>query len=139
MRARRFVDTNVLLYAGSKSPADRAKRDLARRLLEADDIGFSVQVLQEFYAVAAAKQRLGITHAEAVATLRALLAYPVAPLTGELVLAAAELRQRFQISYWDAAIVAAAQSLGCEILCSEDLAHGQDYGGVVVQNPFAGA
>jgi predicted nucleic acid-binding protein len=39
-------------------------------------------------------------------------------------------------AYWDAAIVAAARKLGCETLYSEDLNRGQDYGGVIVRNPF---
>jgi predicted nucleic acid-binding protein len=46
-------------------------------------------------------------------------------------------RQRFQISYWDAAILEAARSLGCETVLSEDLGDGQDYAGVTVENPFS--
>ena len=66
-----------------------------------------------------------------------MLEYPVLPLTGELVLEAFALKERYRISYWDAAIVAAARSLGCKILYTEDLNAGQDYGGVVARNPFA--
>jgi predicted nucleic acid-binding protein len=47
-----------------------------------------------------------------------------------------ELKGRYQISYSDAAIIAAAQHLGCEIIYSEDLSDGQNYGGVIVRNPF---
>jgi predicted nucleic acid-binding protein len=43
------------------------------------------------------------------------------------------------ISYWDAAIVAAAKKLGCHTLYSEDLNDGQDYDGVTVVNPFNAA
>ncbi len=46
------------------------------------------------------------------------------------------IRERYQISYWDAAIVAAAAELGCSALYSEDLSHGQFYGTVQVINPF---
>jgi len=49
---------------------------------------------------------------------------------------AVELRQRFQISYWDAAIIAAAKQMGCPTLYSEDLNAGQEYDGVTVVNPF---
>ena len=48
------------------------------------------------------------------------------------------MKERFQISYWDAAILAAAKASGCEQLLSEDLNHGQDYDGVTVTNPFYG-
>ena len=68
-----------------------------------------------------------------------LRTYPVLPVTGELVLEAFALQQRYQLSYWDAAIIAAARSLGCTILYTEDLNAGQDYGGVRAQNPFAHA
>ena len=43
---------------------------------------------------------------------------------------------RYRLSYWDAAITVAARRLGCDILYSEDLNHGQDYDGVKVVNPF---
>ena len=52
------------------------------------------------------------------------------------ILRALELQQRFQISYWDAAIIAAASELGCRIVYTEDLNHGQDYDGMKVLNPF---
>ena len=51
---------------------------------------------------------------------------------------ALSLCDRFQISYYDAAIVAAARILNCNVVYSEDLSDGQDYGGVKVVNPFRG-
>ena len=50
---------------------------------------------------------------------------------------AVELRERCQISYWDAAIIAAAKQMGCTAVYSEDLNPGQNYDGVTVINPFA--
>ena len=70
MTATSFIDTNILLYAASNAPADQAKRQIARGLLGKADIGFSAQVLQEFYAAAIAKRHLQMTHDEAVAVLR---------------------------------------------------------------------
>jgi len=51
-------------------------------------------------------------------------------------LAALDTRQRFQLSYWDAAIIEASRALGCEHVLSEELSDSQDYGGVRVTNPF---
>jgi predicted nucleic acid-binding protein len=85
---------------------------------------------------ATGKKRLLMTHDEAVAVLAALSTYPVLPVTRDLVLAAIDLKQRFVISYWDAAILAAAKTLGCQTVYSEDLNHGQDYDGVRVENPL---
>jgi predicted nucleic acid-binding protein len=60
----------------------------------------------------------------------------VQPITRELVVEANALRRRYQISQWDATILAAARALGCHTLYSEDFNHGQDYEGVRVVNPF---
>mgnify|MGYP000910465941 CR=1 FL=1 len=109
----------------------------ARALLSTANVGISTQVLQEFYAFAISKKRLQMSHDEAVAVLNSLSDFPVCPITRELVLEAVNLRQRFQISYWDAAIIAAAKRMGCGTVYSEDLNPEQDYDGVLVVNPFA--
>lgn len=131
-----FIDTNVLLYAASNAAADQVKRQAARALLARPDIGFSAQVLQEFYSAAVAKKHLQMTHEEAVAVLQSLAAFPVWPVSRELVLEAVDAKHRFGISYWDAAIVTAARQMGCATLYSEDLNAGQVYDGVTVVNPF---
>jgi predicted nucleic acid-binding protein len=40
------------------------------------------------------------------------------------------------LSYWDAAIVAAARLLGCNELLSEDLQDGRSIDGILLRNPF---
>ena len=64
MTAASFIDTNILLYAASNAPAYQEKQQVACALLTRPDIGFSAQVLQEFYAAAITKQRLQMTHDE---------------------------------------------------------------------------
>ena len=113
MTAESFVDTNILLYAASKAPDDQLKRQTARAVLARPDIAFSAQVFQESYAVAVTRTRLQMTHDEALAVLQSLAAFPVCAISRELVLEAVEARQRFGISYWDAAIVTAARQMGC--------------------------
>lgn len=139
MTATCFVDTNILLYAASNAAPDQAKRQVARGLLTQPEIGFSAQVLQEFYAAAISKKNLQMTHDEAVAVLQSLAAFPVWPISRDLVLEAINTKQRFGISYWDAAILTAAKQMGCKTLYSEDLNTGQDYDGVSVVNPFRAA
>lgn len=99
MTATALIDTNVLLYAASNAPADQAKRAIARRVLAQPEIGFSAQVMQEFYSAAVTKQRLQMTHDEAVAVLQSLVAFPVWPISRSLVLKAIDAKQRFGISY----------------------------------------
>lgn len=134
----RFADSNVLLYAISRAPEERAKAERANELLAERDLALSVQVLQEFYVQATRESRSDpISHEDAFELVESFRRFPVLPLTADLAEAAMTARQRFQISYWDAAIVEAARSLGCETVLSEDLSDGQDYGGVKVYNPFS--
>jgi len=136
MIAEVFLDANILLYANSKAPLDGEKSRKAQELMVARPFALSTQVLQEYIANALRKKNLGISEANIDATLELASQVPVQPVTLELVLIAVSVRRRFQVSHWDAAIIAAARVLGCKTLYSEDLNHGQDYDGVQVINPF---
>jgi predicted nucleic acid-binding protein len=136
MRAEALLDSNVLLYAVSTHPSERPKRERARALLASPGVGFSTQVFSEFYDNAVRKQRPRLTHAEAVAILDPLRLLPVQPMTSEVVWDAFRLADRFQLRFWDSAILAAARALGCRIVWSEDLNDGQQYDDVRVQDPF---
>ena len=134
----RLADTNILLYAVSNREADAGKRARAEATLMEPDLALSVQVLQEFYHQATRPLGLaGLTHEQAMEFLHPLTALPTQEITVELFNRATEIRARFGISYWDAAILAAAKMLGCEAVYSEDLSHEEDYDGVRVINPFA--
>ncbi len=135
----RFLDTNVLLYAISKNPAERRKTLIAIDLLDSpvDELGLSVQVLQEFFVQSTRASRGGaLTRSLAAEYLDHWQAFAVQDNTVALCRAAVDASGRFGISYWDAAIIEAARMLGCRSVLSEDLQHGGSYGGVRVQNPF---
>jgi predicted nucleic acid-binding protein len=133
----RFVDTNVLLYAASTAPDEQRKARIALDLLQSEDLCLSVQVLQEFYVQATRPKRSGsLTHEQAMLLIEAFLRFPVQETTVSLVRAALEVKERYQISLWDCAIIEAARALGCLTVLSEDLSCGRDYGGVTVENPF---
>jgi predicted nucleic acid-binding protein len=66
------------------------------------------------------------------------LAWHVVVNDGDAVLAALDLEDRYQVSFWDALVIHAAQVAGAEVLYSEDLSDGQRYGDVRVVNPLAG-
>ncbi len=136
----RFVDTNVLLYAISRDPQEHAKAERARELLRSRDLALSVQVLQEFYVQATRESRADrLTHQQAAELVGSFLRFAVQEVTTEVMLAAMATRERFGISYWDAAIVEAARACGCLLVLSEDLSDAQDYEGVRVENPFGNA
>ena len=133
----RFVDTNVLLYAVSGLPEEADKRRSAINLLNERDLAVSVQVLQEFYNQATRPNRpAAISRDRALLFIEGLTRFPVQDVTLDLFRSAVAISQRFQLSYWDGAILAAARSLGCDAVYSEDLSSEQDYGGLRVINTF---
>ena len=137
MNAESLVDTNVFLYALSDLAEEQAKAEQARELLLSENWGWSVQVTGEFYHIAtSAKRHFRLSHSSAMEYVTTWLKFPTASLHPSAVLAAFKIRDRFQLSYWDAAIIAAARELGCWTIYSEDPSHGQDYDGVMVMNPF---
>ena len=133
----RFVDTNILLYAISADPAERPKAARANEILDAGEVGLSVQVLQEFYVQATRASRAdAITHDQAAGLIESWCRFPLQVTTIDVMRAALGTRQRFGISYWDAAILEAGRALGCAVVLSEDLDTTTDYDGIRVVNPF---
>jgi predicted nucleic acid-binding protein len=126
-----FFDSNVLLYLLS---GDAAKADRAEQLL-ADGGVISVQVLNEFAAVAAGKFAMEIAEIRAVlAAIRAACTVkPLDPETHELGL---EIAERYRYSVYDSMLLAAAIRAGCSIFYSEDLRHGQAIDRLRMVNPF---
>lgn len=134
----RFVDTNVLIYAFSAASDEAGKQEVAQRLLRSAELVSSVQVLQEFYYQVTRPSRPGrLSHESAIEVVEQMSNRPVLPVTIELLRTATMLSQRYQISYWDAAVIAAAVAMDCDAVYSEDLNSGQDYGGVLMINPFS--
>ena len=133
----RFADTNILLYAISRDPAEQDKAKRANDILADRDLALSVQVLQEFYVQATRVSRPdAIGHSQAVRLIESFRRFPIQDVTSVIMMAALDARQRFQLSYWDAAIIEASRVMGCTEVLSEDLNDGQDYAGVRVTNPF---
>jgi len=131
-----FLDTNILVYAVSALQEDNAKKSRALDLIQSADFGISSQVLQEFYVTVTRKIRKPLAPETAVALLEEYRLFPTAYTDYPLILSAIEHSLRYRISYWDGAIVAAAEALDASVLYTEDLSHGQRYGVVQVANPF---
>lgn len=133
-----FVDTNILVYA--HDAAEHARQPPARRALEAlwsTRTGvLSTQVLQEFYVVATAPNKLGMRASEAREVVDLYSAWPVTVLDPVLILAASRRHETARMSFWDALIVEAARVAGAATILSEDLVDGQLYEGIRVENPF---
>ena len=134
-----FVDTNVFVYRHDDSVPSKQSRaeQWITTLVQSRNGRLSFQVLQELYATLTRKRRLNFDRSEAREIVRLLAAWqPIATDLASLERAWL-LQQHYALSWWDALIVAAAQTCECDVLLTEDLQHGQEFGAVRVVDPFA--
>jgi predicted nucleic acid-binding protein len=138
MSARYFVDTNILMYAHDVSSG--AKHDRSKALLEElwrERSGtVSTQVLQELCVNLRRRSGRPVDLKTAREIVADYLAWDVVTNSGQSIMEALDIEERYHISFWDALIVQAAEASGAAVLYSEDLADGQTYRGVRVVNPL---
>ncbi len=134
---RVFVDTNVWVYTVDRSEGAKQKmaRDLLQRSRESDLV-VSAQVLGEFFVTVTGKLSHPVPRAEARALVEQMSRLPVVPIDSQLVARAIAHSEVWQLSYWDALIVAAAGVAGCTRILSADMSDGAVYDGVQIENPF---
>ena len=135
--SRSFIDTNILIYAeASDEPAKRqAALALLKQLYESASGVLSTQVLQEYCNVALKKLKLPAAHIRA--QLNLYEQFEVVQITPALIRAGLDLHQTRSISFYDAIVLASAQTAGCSDLFSEDFNAGEMFDGVRIINPFA--
>lgn len=131
-----FLDTNILVYA---EDADSAGKQAIAAALVAEcylkgEAVISTQVMMEYYNVAVRKLKL--EPAFAAQRLRLFAKFRTVSTTPQLVLAATDLHRLHSLSFWDAMILQAAITSGCDTLYSEDFNAGQIVSGVKIVNPF---
>jgi predicted nucleic acid-binding protein len=136
MTAPVFVDSNVFLYALDNADTEKQQAALKWRaeLWKSRRGRVSFQVLGEFYVNAI--RILPTARDEARAEVRDLLAWRPVVTDVKLLEQGWKIQDRYQFSYWDALIVAAAKTSSCGYLLTEDLQAGQNVDGVEVVNPF---
>jgi len=139
MSDKKFVDTNVIVYAYDSSAG--RKHQIARELLlELWDSGegvISTQVLQEFFVTVTHKIANPLSPIVAVDIISDFLTWEVIVNDGRDILKAVSIHQKERLSFWDSLIVAAAQKAVCFMLFSEDLNPGQEIDDLIIKNPFA--
>ncbi|HRK18729.1 MAG TPA: PIN domain-containing protein [Hyphomicrobiaceae bacterium] len=136
MSVKVFLDTNVLVYAVDTTRGAAHNRQIARKIVRDGNFGLSAQVLQEFFVTVTRKIKRPLSKTSALRVVSELSRHDVVPVDASLVCLGIAHSLRYQISYWDGAIIAAAEALGAKTVFSEDLSHGQKYGDVEVLNPF---
>lgn len=133
-----FVDTNILVYAHDSSAGQKhdAARALLQTLWQSRSGCLSIQVLQEFYVTVTRKVAAPYEASEAAKIIEDLSAWRVHSPAVKDVVAAIDLQTRYQVSFWDAMILQSANRLGCNLIWTEDLNHGQTIHQTTIRNPF---
>jgi predicted nucleic acid-binding protein len=138
MTAKVFVDTNVLVY--SRDASEPQKQALAMawmaHIWRTRTGKLSYQVLQEFYLTVTVKLQPGLDPENARKDVRSLLAWQPTVVNERVLENAWLVQDGYQISWWDALIVSAAQLVDCRYLLTEDLQENQEFGSLRVINPF---
>ena len=139
MSAEAFIDTNVFVY--HLDSTDKRKHAIAERIirdgLASGNACISFQVVQECLNTALRKAEVALDTDAARSYLDTVL-IPLlqVPASAALYHRALDVRTRWQFSFYDSLIVAAALAAGCSRLVSEDLQHGQRIDSLTVHNPF---
>jgi predicted nucleic acid-binding protein len=138
MSDRYFVDTNILMYAHVPAAGDKHEhaKALVEKLWETRSGVVSTQVLQELVVNLRKKAKKPLDAKATRDVVSDYLSWQVVVNGGDSILDALDLEARYQVSFWDALVIQAAQVGGAEILYSEDLSDGQRYGTVRVKNPL---
>lgn len=135
-----FLDTNILIYTFDSSAPQ--KQQVALALLNSglaqDQAVLSVQVLSEFFNAATKRLPTPLTSEEAREFIDLIDILQVVDIDTKLVKRAIDTHLKYQISYWDGLIIAAAERGQCGTILSEDLNAGQLYNNIRVENPFDG-
>jgi len=137
MSDRKFLDTNILIYAHDGRVAEKQARarELIGNLLRERRGVVSQQVLQEFFATATRK--LHMPSEMARAHVLSYTRFEVVSLSNVDIVAAIDLHRLHRFSIWDALIVRSALNSGCETLYSEDMQDGREIESLTIRNPFA--
>ena len=115
-----FLDTNIVIYSLGN---DSAKRERSIELIS-DHPVISVQVLNEAANTLLRKFAMPINDIQAIME-RLNDECTVQPLSAKIHFLALSIKDRYQFSFYDCLIIAAALESACDILYSEDMQHGQ--------------
>jgi len=146
MSDRVFIDTNILLYALTEPKEKDKEKDLPKRakslelltkLYNEDDIVVSVQVLNELHFNMVRKFKIDDNMSFKTLQENVFAIASVENLTAQTYTKAFQMREKYNISYWDSLVVASALESGCTKLYSEDMQEGLVVDGILnIINPL---
>ena len=134
-----FIDSNIFVYLFDENDLRKWQiaRTLVHRALENSSAVISFQVVQETLNVITKKLAVPVTPQDAMQFLDKML-FPLWKINPSRMLyqRGLDIQSRYQFSFYDSLIIAAALEAGCKTLYSEDLQHGQQIEQLTIQNPF---
>jgi predicted nucleic acid-binding protein len=139
MSVDNFLDTNLFIYQLETEDKIKAKiaNQIIRTGIETGNACISFQVVQECLNTMVRKAQICLSKEQTVQYLDASLSpllrvYP----NVSLYRTSLNIQSRYQYSFYDSLIIAAALEAGCKILYSEDMQHGQSIEQMTIRNPF---
>jgi predicted nucleic acid-binding protein len=135
MQDKVFIDTNILLYSYSKNEPIKQQKSLE---VINENIDFSIiskQVINEISNIFFRKFALNATQIKQNIN-DIYQAISVVDFDKEIQFLAIEIKQKHQIQFYDALIIATAIQNNCNILYSEDMQHSQTIDRLKIINPF---
>lgn len=140
MSVESFIDTNIFIYQLERLDTRKATiaEELIRQSIANKTACISFQIVQECLNTALRKAQIQLSESE----IRSYLQSVLGPLLSvqpsiQLYNSALDIRLRYQFSFYDSLIIAAALEAGCTCLYSEDMQDGQQIQSLTIQNPFA--
>src|SRR5215472_726348 len=114
----KFVDSNILLYAHDRSAGSKHERALSivRDLWSSGDGIISTQVLEEFALNLQRKVEPALSFEDVRLRVVLYSEWSVVTNTPASVVGALEQQRRFNVSFWDALIIEAANRSGADVL-----------------------
>jgi len=118
-----FLDSNVMIYAYFNS--EKNKQEMSMQLIRENNVIISTQVLQEMSNILFRKFKADYEIIKKLLTECIKNSYEIYTNRQQTIFKACDIAARYQFSFYDSLIIAAALDSGCTILYSEDLQHNQ--------------
>ncbi|BAB75321.1 PIN domain-containing protein [Anabaena sp. FACHB-709] len=117
-----FLDSNIWIYALANNQ-DINKRNIACRLIDAEGVIISTQVINEVCLNLIKKS--SFTEQQITQLIEAFYkGSHIISFNRDILVNSSNLRSRYKLSFWDSLIVACALAAGASILYSEDMQDG---------------
>jgi predicted nucleic acid-binding protein len=138
MNDRAFVDTNILVYAHDSATGHKHLKanQLVRQLWKSGTAVLSTQVLQELCVNLQRKCAKVPSNEEIRSILKDYSGWLVVTHSAVSIIEAFEMQLRWKLSFWDALILQAAESAGCDVVFSEDFEPNRRFGNLRIVNPL---